>query len=137
MRQRIDNKDLINKADELDGLAMVYETAVIDFSPDNYLQEFYDLYRIRNRNHKLIPSPDGFEEEMATCCGANRSGPILEKTVELFGVPKRVMIFEDEKRIVDQLEMGGRGFGPFFFIFYVMFCEYEEITLCFISGSNN
>lgn len=137
MRRRPNNKDTIKKADELDELAMVYETAVIDFQADNYLQDFYDLYRIRNRDHKLIPSPDGFEEEMTACCGANRSGPILEKTVELFGVPKRVMIFEDEKRIVDQLEMGGRGFGPFFFIFYVMFCEYDNCALCFISGSNN
>ncbi|MBE6016279.1 MAG: hypothetical protein E7233_01545 [Lachnospiraceae bacterium] len=131
------SEEISRKTDELDELAMAYETAVIDFAAGDYLNDFYDFYKLKKRDSKLVPSPDGFEAELAVTCSANRYKPVYEKVLELFGAPKRTMIFEDEKPVVDELENGGRGLGPFFFIFYVMFCEYDDFTLCFISGTNN
>ena len=61
---------------------------------------------------------------------------IAEETERLFGLPKRVMVFDDDNALRE--ELGGRkGLGPFFFHFGIMFCEYEGFTHCFISGTNN
>ena len=46
------------------------------------------------------------------------------------------MVFDDLSRIIDELE-GPDGLTPFFFVFDVVFAEYEDFILCFINGSNN
>lgn len=46
------------------------------------------------------------------------------------------MLFDDVSGIIDELE-GPDGLAPFFFFFDLMFCEYDDFTLCFMSGSNN
>ena len=128
--------DVVRKVDRLDELAMGYETGVIDLYEDDYLTEFYTFYEIKNRNLKLIPSPEGFYEAMNDVSGYTRGEPIAREAERLFGLPKRIMVFEDSRTLVE--ELGGRwGLGPFFFVFDVMFCEYEGFTLCFLSGTNN
>ena len=122
--------------DLLDDFAMGYETAVTPMFSDDYLQEFYHFYRVRNRKSKLVPSEDGFHETLKDVSGDDCWRPIAEKTELLFGLPARVTVFEDDEELRE--EMGGRrGYAPFFFVFGIMFCEYEKFTLCFISGTNN
>ena len=122
--------------DLIDDLAMGYETAVIPFFSNDYLTEFYDFYRVKNRNAKLLPSEESFEETLRNVSGDDCWKPIADKAKDLFGLPKQVTVFEDVTKLKD--EMGGRrGYAPFFFVFDIMFCEYESFTLCFISGSNN
>ena len=130
------DRDAKGKAEQLNHLAMQYETSVIALPQDDYLEEFCRFYEIRNRDFQLVPSPDGFRETLREVSGYDVWEPIAEKTESLFGIPKRVMILEDDTALKDELE-GPDGLGPFFFIFDEMFCEYDGFTLCFISGSNN
>ena len=134
----IKNHNTVKKAHLLDEVSMFYETFVLVLPADNYPERFYDFYRFKNRNHKLITSPDSFHDTLKEVSGYDRWQPIAEKTESLFGFPKRVTVFEDVAPVVNQLEgKRGRGPGPFFFIFDLMFCEYEDYALCFISGTNN
>lgn len=122
--------------DLLDDFSMGYETSAVPMFSENYLQEFYDFYRIRNRQPKLLPSEEGFWETLKEVSGDDCWKPIAEKTELLFGVPARVTVFDNDTELRE--EMGGRrGYAPFFFVFGIMFCEYEKFTLCFISGTNN
>ena len=120
----------------LNDFAMGYETAVAPMFSDDYLQEFYDFYRVKNRKRKLVPFDKGFHEALKEVSGDDCWRPIAEKTELLFGVPACVTVFDDDTALRE--EMGGqRGYAPFFFVFGIMFCEYEKFTLCFISGTNN
>ena len=124
------------KAGQLNDLAMQYETSVIKLPADSYLEAFYRFYEIKNRNQNLIPSPNGFYETLREVSGYDVWQPIARRTENLFGLPKRVTVFEDDRSLREEME-GPDGLGPFFFIFDLMFCEYDGFTLCFISGSNN
>ena len=121
---------------QLDEFAMSYETAVIPFSPGDYLTEFYDFYRIKGRKPTLLPAADSFYEALRQVSGDRVWKPIAEKTESLFGLPSRVMVFDDDARLREALG-GRRGLSPFFFVFGLMFCEFEGFTLCFLSGTNN
>ena len=126
-----------DKLDLLEDLAMGYEVGVIPFFEKNYLQEFYDFYEIRHRSGRLIPAEAGFEESLRDVSGEYRWEAIAEKALELFGRPFRVMVFDTYDPGLTE-ELGGtRGLSPFFFVFDMIFCEYEGFTLCFMSGSNN
>ena len=120
----------------LDDLAMRYEVAVKHLYEEDYLKEFYDFYEIKNRKAKLVPAEEGFEETLKNVSGEYRWEAIAEKTKSLFGLPLRVTVFDDDTKLKEELE-GPDGLAPFFFVFDLMFCEYGEYTLCFISGSNN
>ena len=129
-------QDLRDKLDALNELAMVYETSVRIYPPENYLECFYDLYEIKSRNQNLIPADGSFYETLREVSGYDVWQPIAEKTEELFGGPERVMVFDDDTVLRDELE-GPDGLAIFYFVFGFMFCEYEDFTLCFMSGSNN
>ena len=130
------DRNLSDRLSVLNELAMVYETGVNLFSEKDYLNEFYDFYEIRNRKEKLIPSPCGFEETLKDVSGDDCWKPIADKTKSLFGIPRRVMVFENVRNL--QEELGGLdGLSPFYSVFDLMFCEFGDYTLCFISGSNN
>ena len=120
----------------LTDFAMQYEVGVKLLYEKNYLKEFYDFYEIRNRKAKLVPAEEGFEETLKNVSGEYRWEAIAEKTKSLFGLPLRVTVFDDDTKLKEELE-GPDGLAPFFFVFDMMFCEYVEYTLCFISGSNN
>ena len=122
--------------DEIKNFSMEYETAVIPFSATGYLEEFYDFYEIKDRNPALVPSETDFCGTLKEVCGDDVFGPIAEKTKSLFGLPQKVTVFNDNAGIKDELE-GPDGLAPFFFVFDMMFCEYDDFTLCFMSGSNN
>ncbi len=122
--------------DEIHELAMFYETAVIPFFKDDYLKEFYDFYKIRNRKAVLTSSEEDFHETLKEVCGVGRGEPIAEEAERLFGLPRKITVFEDFRELKDELE-GPRGYAPFFFVFDLAFCEYENFTLCFMSGTNN
>lgn len=79
-----------DKTKMLDKLAMEYETSVQAFGAEDYLREFYDFYEIKNRDHKLIPSPDTFYETLKEVSGDDVWEPIAKKTESLFGVPARI-----------------------------------------------
>lgn len=132
----IADREWNEKLGVLDDLAMGYEVAVIPFYEKDYLPEFYDWYRIKDRKAKLVPSEDGFEETLRDVSGEYRWEAIAEKAKDFFGLPCRVMLFDDDARLRDELG-GPRGLSPFFFVFGMMFCEYEGFTLCYMSGSNN
>ena len=134
----IADKDWKDKLRLLDDLAMVYEVAVIPLYEQDYLTEFYDFYRIRNRSWKLVPSELGFEDSLREVSGEYRWEEIAEMAKELYGLPKRIMGLEDGAPSDLREALGGRrGLSPFFFVFDMMFCEYDGFTLCFISGTNN
>ena len=127
---------LREKVDRLDDLAMYYETAVQLFPAAGWLETFFDFYEIKHRDLKLIPAEGGFRETLREVSGDDVFSPIADLTEELFGTPERVLVFEDSSALCDELD-GPDGLGPLFFIFGVMFCEYEGFTLCFLSGTNN
>lgn len=122
--------------DQLNKLAMEYEVAVIPLFEADYLKEFYDFYEIRHRQSKLIPSDRSFEENLKDVSGETRWEAIAEMAKRLYGLPARVMLLEDDPQLRDALG-GRRGLSPFFFVFDMMFCEYGDFTLCFMSGTNN
>ena len=138
IKRQADKDQLFNKAEELDKLAMLYEVSVSPFFEKDYLTEFYDFYRIRNRKAKLIPSEKDLDGSLRDLSGEYRWKEIAEKTKSLFGLPERIMVFsiDDLEHLKDELG-GRRGCSGFFFVFDVMFCEYDGYTLCFICGTNN
>ena len=130
------NKDVLEKARILDDLTMKYEVAVHALSQNDYLKEFYDFYEIKDRSAKLITSPDSFHETLKELGGDDVWRHIAGDTEYLFGEPNGVRIFEDVGKLTDELD-GPDGLAPFFFVFDIMFCEYDGFTLCFMSGTNN
>ena len=132
----IADKDWKAKLKLLNELAMRYEVAIKPLYEKDYLKEFYDFYEIKNRRAKLIPAEEGFEETLKNVSGEYRWEAIAEKAKSMFGLPLRVIVFDDDTKLREELE-GPDGLAPFFFVFDLMFCEYGEYTLCFISGSNN
>lgn len=130
------DRKLTDRISDLNELAMVYETGVSLFSGKDYLKEFYDFYEIRSRKEKLVPSPCTFEETLKDVSGDDCWKPIADKTKSLFGIPGRIMVFENVRDL--QEELGGPdGLSHFYSVFDLMFCEFGDYTLCFISGSNN
>lgn len=130
------DKNLSEKLKDLNELAMVYETGVKLFFEKNYLKEFYDFYEIKTRKNRLLVSPCAFEETLKEVSGDDCWKPIADKVKSLFGIPVRVMVFDDVRSLKEELG-GPEGLSPFYFVFDLVFCEYEDYTLCFISGSNN
>ncbi len=122
--------------DELDRVSMELETATIPFSAEGYLEEFYSFYEIRDRSRTLAPAGVGFVQALEETCGDGPGAAIAAKAEALFGPPKRVLWFEDDKGLLEELE-GPDGLAPLFFVFGLVFCEYEGFTLCFMSGTNN
>ena len=122
--------------DQIYESAMEQGTAVIPLFHEDFITEFYDFYRVRNRNGKVKPLPEGFVLGLREVCGVPYGDVIAEKAEELFGMPGRVTTFEDVKEVKEELE-GPRGLAPFFFVFDILFAEYDGFTLCFISGSND
>ena len=127
---------LMEKCSRLDKLSMDYETSVQLLPGSGYLEAFWDFYEIKNRTQSLIPAEGDFREALRELSGDDVWEPIAKLTEALFGAPERVLVFEDNAALRNELE-GPEGFGPFFFIFDLMFCEYGDYTLCFISGTNN
>ena len=132
----IDKNEILEKVNILDDLAMKYEVAVIPLFEEDYLKEFLDFYEIKNLDLKLVPSEDDLDEALKNLSGEYRWEEIAEKTKSLFGVPDRIMVLEDDRSLKEELE-GPDGLAPFFFVFDLMFCEYEEYTMCFLCGTNN
>ncbi len=132
----IADKNWFDELDQLDDLSMGYEVAVIPLFAEDYLKEYYDFYKIKNRKPKLIPSEEDFDGALREVSGEYRWEAIAEKAKSLYGLPTRVMVFDDDTQLRESLG-GRRGLSPFFFVFGMMFCEYEGFTLCFLSGSNN
>ena len=131
------NQDVKAKTKLLNDFSMAYETAVRSLPSDHYLEAFCEFFEIKNRDLKLIPSSyGGFYETLREVAGYDVWQPIAEKTESLFGLPKRVTVFENCSDLLSELE-GPDGLAPFFFVFDLMFCEYENFVLCFISGTNN
>ena len=126
----------LQRLEELDDLAMSYETAVQMLPERNYLNTFLDFYRIKHRDLRLIDAAEPFREALRELCGDSVWQPIAECAESLFGIPKRITRFEDDSTLREELE-GPRGGAPFFFVFDLMFCEYEGFTLCFLSGTNH
>ena len=125
-----------NQIVALNELTMSFEVSVQALYAEDYLTEFYDFYEIRNRQHQLVPSPDSFHDALKELSGDGVWRRIAEYTEYLFGEPKRVTVFDDVGDVIGELE-GEDGLAPFWFVFDLMFCEYDGFTLCFISGSNN
>ena len=134
----VDQEAVREKVDALEELAMGYGTAVFELFAEDYLTEFYDLFRIRDRSPKLIPFEVSFREALRLSCGEGRFEAVAETAERLFGLPKRIMTFSepDQKALTERLG-GRRGRAPFFFVFDLLFCEYEGFALCFIPGSND
>lgn len=122
--------------DELDDFAMGREVSVLPLFETDYLTEFYDFYRIRQRTARLIPSGDDFTESLRLVAGDGRGQAVAQKAESLFGLPRRICYLEDDARLREELG-GRRGLSGFFFVFDLMFCEYDGFTLCFLSGTNN
>ena len=122
---------------ELNTFAMEHEIAVAPFTGADYLQEFLDFYEIRNsRDAKLVPSDGGLYKGLEDLAGEESGNAVAVETERLYGLPSGVSFFEDGKKLMEELE-GPDGLAPFFFVFDIMFCEYDGFTLCFICGSNN
>lgn len=124
------------KLSRLNELSMKYETSVTAFTSENYLIEFCDFFEVKNKGLKLVPSPYGFKEALKELSGYDVWQPIAETTESLFGLPERVTVFDDDSKLIEELE-GADGLAPFYIVFDLMFCEFDGFSLCFISGTNN
>ena len=127
---------VLEKIWQLDDLAMGHEVAVIPFSSGNYLEEFYRFYKIRNRTHKLVSASDAFRGELKELATYDGWREIIKKTKGFFGEPLDIKLLENASALINELE-GPLGLAPFFFVDDLIFCEYEDFTLCFMSGTNN
>jgi len=125
-----------DKLDLLNETSMGYEVGVTPLFEADYLKEFYDFFRIKDRSPRLIQSEDEFDESLKVLSGEYRWEATAEKTKELFGLPDRITFFDDITELKEELG-GPTGLSSFFFVFEIMFCEYEGFTLCFICGTNN
>jgi hypothetical protein len=124
------------RAAQLDRLAMRYETSVLALPSNDYLGAFYDFFEIKSREQACVPVREGFHGALREVSGSDVWQPIAEETERLFGLPVRVTALADLDSLRDEMD-GPEGLGPFFFLFDLMFCEYEGFTLCFLSGTNN
>ena len=133
-----ERNELLDKVLPLDEFSKGYETSVTLLTEEDYLTEFFDWFHIRkNRDAELIGSPDGgFRESLREVSGYDSAEIIADRTEELFGTPRRITVFRDDSAIRDEL-VGPRGYAFWFFVFGIMFCEYDCFTLCFMSGTNN
>ena len=131
------NVALRDKVRLLDDFAMESSCAVMPFSKEHYLEEFLKFYEIKGRKHKLKLSQDSLYKNLEEMCAYGKGRPVAEKTEEMFGLPLNIYEFEDEKAITEQMEGMNGGCSGFYFVFYVIFCEYEDFVLCFFSGSND
>ena len=131
MKKRTDSRITL-----LNELSMPYETAVIPLYDADYTKEFCTFYHIYGQTAKTVPFELRFSDALKEICGDNCQKAIAETAVRLFGVPKRITVLEDGDNLIKLLE-GPDGYAPFFFVFDLMFCEYDHLTLCFLSGSNN
>ena len=122
--------------DRLNQLALVYEVSVTPFFEADYLAEFYDFYRVKDRHPRLIPAEGDFRQSLKDLCGERGWEAIAAETEGLFGPPKRVMVFDDAEKLRQSLG-GPRGCVGWFFVFDLMFCEFGDFTLCYICGTNN
>ena len=95
---RTENWD--ERFDLLDDFSMEYGVAVLPLFEADYLKEFYDFYEIRNRKPKLIPYGEDFHAAMRDMCGEPRGPLIAGKTEALFGLPKRIMAFDNDTKTV-------------------------------------
>ncbi len=130
------DESLYIKINIFNDTASRYEAAVHLLPAENYLKEFCNFYEVNTGTQKPLPYQGSFHEALKEVCGDDVYKPLAEKAESLFGVPKRVMMFEDIGKLTD--EMGGcDGAAPFYIVFDFMFCEYDNFTLCFISGTNN
>lgn len=134
----IDKEKLFDKVDILNEVSMGYEVSVIPFFEKDYMKEFYDFYEIKNRAPKPVPLEEDFDECIKLLSGEYRWEEIAEKVKSLFGLPKRSLFFEEDGILALRDELDGPdGLAPFFFVFDIMFCEYDDYTLCYICGTNN
>ena len=122
---------------ELDDFAMAYEIAVVPFTEEDYLEAFCDFYEVtENRDLELVRSEDGLYKCLEDFAGDERGDAVASETERLFGMPTGMTYIEDEEELLDEIS-GVNGLAPFFFVFELLFCEYEGFTLCFIFGTNN
>ena len=127
---------LMEKCSRLDKLSVYYETAVQLLPGSGYLEAFLEFYEIKNRELELIPAEGSFREALRELSGDDVWEPIARQTEALFGTPERITTVGELEALREELD-GPDGFGPFFFNFDLLFCEYGTFTLCFISGTNN
>ena len=111
-----DQNTVFDKTDLLNVVSMKYEVSVVPFFEQDYLKEFFDFYQIRNRDLRLIPSEDDFDEALKNLSGEYRWQAIAEKTKELFGLPSQITVFVDNKDLIEELG-GPKGLSGFFFVF--------------------
>ncbi len=123
---------------ELDGFAMVREVSVTPFTGGDWLEAFYDFFEIRKKNRRFAPVPTGRDlyGSMEDLAGEEAGRAVAAETERLFGLPLALTRFEDDGDLREELS-GPRGLARFFFVFDILFCEYEGFTLCFICGTNN
>ena len=125
------------KAFLLDDLAMEYETAVFYLDKDDYLEQFYELNFAVDRTCSLTVYDGSLQDAFADLCGEDAGKLIAEKTESYFGIPKKILFFDDTAKVTDELEAASDGWGVFYIVFDAMFLEYEGFALCFVSGTNN
>ena len=125
------------KAFLLDDLAMEYETAVFYLDKDDYLEQFFDLNFTVDRICSLTVYDGELEEAFSDLCGEDAGKLIAEKTESYFGIPKRILFFDDTAKVTDELEASSDGWGVFYIVSDAMFLEYDGFALCFVSGTNN
>ena len=116
---------------------MDYDIAVLALPAENCLQEFLDFYEIEAPDAKLVPLELSFRETIEDMGHYDSWQLVADKAEELFGLPARIMVLEDEAPVLRGLETSEGGVGPFYVMFWLAFCEYEGFTLCFMAGSND
>ena len=124
-----------NAIKQLNDFTMKYEAAVIPFSADGYLEEFFDFYKMKRRDHGVTRFSRSLEKTLKSYGGDDCAGPITREIKKTFGLPLDVKVFVNSTYSLHEFE-DGDNLTPFFFVFDIVFCEYENFTLCLIFGSN-
>ena len=122
---------------ELNTFAMEHEIAVVSFTEEDYLQAFRDFYEIsEDLDLELVSSDEGLYRGLEDLAGEESGDAVAAETERMFGLPSAVTFIRDAEELLEELE-GVDGLAPFFFVFDILFCEYDGFTLCFICGTNN
>ena len=129
---------LVNMASSISTWMGVSFMDAICFKKEKYLDNFASFHKIKKEEIKIHETDITLEEFIKNNFGEDKklidglSYWITRKAGELIKIYEQ----DDNSRINELLEKSDYGKSPFFFIENVVFIEFEEMTIAFITGNN-
>ena len=129
---------LVNMASSVSTWMGVSFMDAICFNKENYLDDFSKFHNIKKEDIKIHETNISFEEFIKNNFGENKklidglSYWIKRKAGDFIKVYEQ----DDDSNLNDLLEKSEYGKTPMFFIEDVVFIEFENMVISFITGNN-